>query len=80
MSVFSGFRFPEAAGFAILGATIGAVVCTLAGGGLAAHTGVGMGVGALTLIGMAQVPVRRIGAVIFRHRPVPAADRQLAPH
>ena len=60
MSTSSGFHLPEIAGFAILGATLGAVGCQIAGGIFAAHTMLGMGFGALALIGLAQLPVKRL--------------------
>jgi hypothetical protein len=64
----SGFKLPEAIGFGVLGATIGAVVCDEGGGGLAEHTGLGMLVGALLLIGLAQMPVRRTLDLLLRVR------------
>jgi hypothetical protein len=64
----SGFKLPEAIGFGVLGATIGAVVCSAGGRDFADHTGVGMLIGALALIGVAQLPVRRALDLVLRAR------------
>jgi hypothetical protein len=59
MSSRPGTRIPEALGFGVLGATIGAVVCGVAGGALSHHTSLGMTTGATLLICLSQVSLRR---------------------
>jgi len=72
--MLSGFKLPEAIGFGILGATIGAVVCNSGLGDLAAHTALGVLAGAAVFIGLAQVPVRRAASLLARVRPIARSD------
>jgi len=64
----SGLKLPEAIGFGVLGATIGATLCDEGGGNLADHSGLGALAGAVLLIGMAQLPVRRALDALLRFR------------
>jgi len=51
----SGFKLPEAIGFGVLGATIGAEVCSMLGGDMASHAGLGMALGAMLFVLASQI-------------------------
>jgi hypothetical protein len=53
----SGFKLPEAVGFGVLGATIGAEVCILLGGNIADHAGLGLATGAILFVLASQLPI-----------------------
>jgi hypothetical protein len=53
----SGFKLPEAIGFGVLGATIGAEVCSMLGGDMASHAGLGMALGAMLFVLASQIQV-----------------------
>jgi hypothetical protein len=72
MSSRPGTRIPEALGFGVLGATIGAVVCGVAGGALSHHTSLGMTTGATLLICLSKRARRD-------WLPTPAGKADLAP-
>jgi hypothetical protein len=55
----SGLSIPEAVGFGVLGATIGFVACSVLGHEAAAHTGIGMTLGAVLMIAMGRLPGQR---------------------
>ncbi len=50
-------RIPEAIGFGVLGATIGAEVCSLLGGDMAHHVGLGLIIGAMLFMLASQIPM-----------------------
>jgi hypothetical protein len=74
MALGAGTRIPETLGFGVLGATIGAVVCGVAGNAWSHHTDLGMAVGATLLIGLSQVSLRKAAHAIS-----PAGAARAAP-